>query len=203
MIIGVDIDDTLTIEHSLVIDYGTMYCNKLGKYHLKTIYSPEIVEMFDWPLKVAHEFYYKYAETFAEYPAVPFASEVLNKLKQEGHQIYIITARKHNDEWFPKHISKRTELYTAEWLLKNKIPFDKIFFDAKDKGKVCEENNVDIMIDDNPQNIEKAIGKTCVFIFDKDYNRRPEYNLMTRVVSWYDAYDKIHEFERKRSGIKN
>ena len=203
MIIGVDIDDTLTSEHDFVIHYGTMYCNKLGKYNLKRIDTVNITEMFDWPLKIAHEFYYKYSEKISEQPAVPFASEVLKKLKKEGHQIYIITARKQNDEWFPKHISSRLELFTAEWLLKNEIPFDKIFFDAKDKGKVCRDNGVDIMIDDDPENIEGMIGNTSVFIYDKDYNRKPEYSLLTRVYSWYDAYKKIKLLESKRSGRIN
>lgn len=203
MIIGIDIDDTLTTEHEFVINYGTMYCHKLRKYSLKKIDTASITEMFDWPIDVAHEFYYKYAEEISKQPAVPFASEVIKKLKKEGHQIYIITARRHNDEWFPKHIAKRTELFTAEWLLKNEIPYDKIFFDARDKGKVCRENHVDIMIDDDPKNIEGMLGNTIVFIYDKDYNRRPEYSLMTRVYSWYDVYEKIKKIERKKTGREN
>ena len=37
MIIGIDIDDTLNNEYQFMIDYGTMYCNKLGKFRLENI----------------------------------------------------------------------------------------------------------------------------------------------------------------------
>lgn len=202
MIIGIDVDDTLNNEYSFMVDYGTMYCNKIGKFKLENIDTIDSTQMFKWGNKIAHEFWHKHMELFCSMPAVPFAGEVIKKLKSEGHQIYIITAREHNDEWFPKHIACNMERFTAEWLMKNGIPFDKIIFKANDKGKVCEENGVDIMIDDDPYNIDKLIGKTNVFVFDKPYNRKPEYSLVTRVYSWYDAYNKIKEFDAKRSGRK-
>ena len=41
--------------------------------------------------------------------AKPFAKEVINKLKMEGNEIYIITARKNYDEWFPKNLQDKVE----------------------------------------------------------------------------------------------
>ena len=200
MIIGVDIDGTLTYEHEFLINYGAMYFHKLGKYGIKTIETSQAKDMFGCPLNVALKFYREYAETLAKFPAVPFAGEVLKKLKKEGHQIYIITARKHNDIWFPKHISSRMESFTAEWLLKNEIPFDKIFFNATNKGKVCRDNGVDILIDDDPIYIKSAMNSTNVFVYDRDYNRNPEFSKLTRVYAWYDAYEKIKKFERSQNG---
>lgn len=197
MIIGIDIDDTLNNEYQFMIDYGTMYCNKLGKFKLEKIDTIESHYMFNWGEKIAHQFWDEYMDEFCKLPAIPFSAEVIQKLKADGHQIYIITAREQNDSWFPKHISSDLENFTKKWLTDNGIPFDKIFFKAKDKGKICKENNVDIMIDDDPKNIDKLIGNTNVFVFDKPYNRRPEYSIVTRAYSWYDIYDKIKEFENK------
>lgn len=200
MKIGIDIDDTLNNEYQFMIDFGSMWCAKLGKYKLEKIDTIHATEMFGWPQKVSYDFWHKNMDEFAKFPAVPFASEITKQLKKDGHQIYIITARKMNDEFFPKHIASEMKTFTANWLMKNEIAFDKIIFDAKDKGKICKENGIDLMIDDDPFNIDRLIGKTNVFLFDKPYNRKPEYSLLTRVYSWYDAYKKIKDFERKHSG---
>lgn len=202
MIIGIDIDDTLNNEYQFMIDFGTMYCNKIGKYSLKNIDTIESHYMFEWGEKTAHQFWNTYMETFCKLPAIPFSGEVIKKLKSEGHKIYIITAREKNDPWFPKNMARDLENITIKWLLDNGINFDKIFFSCEDKGKVCKENNVDIMIDDDPRNIDKLIGNTNVFVFDKPYNRKPEYDIVTRVYSWYDAYEKIKKLNAKLKGLK-
>lgn len=202
MIIGIDIDDTLNNEYQFMIDYGTKYCYEKNIGELVKIDTIHSTEMFGWSEKTAHQFWHAHMELFNSFPAIPFAGEIISKLKKDGHKIYIITAREHGDEWFPKSIADNMETFTANWLLNNGIPFDKIFFAADDKGKVCKENGVDIMIDDDPYNLDKIIGKAEAFIFDKPYNRDAKYNIATRVYSWFDAYNKIKEFEAKNNGQK-
>ena len=67
--------------------------------------------------------------------------DVIKKLRKDGHKIYIITARDsefHND---PYELSKT-------WLDKNNIEYDKLIVNARDKVKICKEQNVNIFIDD-------------------------------------------------------
>ena len=49
---------------------------------------------------------------------------------------------------------------TIKWLKENKIYYDKIVFDVKDKGKYCKENHINIMIEDDPINLRKLIDNT-------------------------------------------
>lgn len=115
---------------------------------------------------------------------------MIHKLKQEGNKIYIITARKNNDKWFPISL-KNVEDITKKWLQDNHIEYDKILFDVQDKGKSCKENHIDIMIEDDPVHSRKLMDNTNIIIFDYPYNRNQEFLNVTRAYSWYDIYHKI------------
>ena len=55
-------------------------------------------------------------------------------MKQEGNKIYIITARKNNDEWFPEELRSNVEQLTKDQLKSNNIYYDEIAFDGKDRA---------------------------------------------------------------------
>ena len=178
MRIGIDIDVVLNSQYNFCIDYGTKFCNELGKYRLENINAIDTTDMFLW-------------------------EEVINKLKNDGNLIYIITARKNNDEWFPDFLKKDVEGITKKWLNENKIYYDEIAFDVKDKEKYCKNNNIDIMIEDDPNNLRKLIGTTNVIIFDYPYNRNVEFTDLTRAYSWYDIYYKINYIKEEKNDISN
>ena len=57
-------------------------------------------------------------------------------------------------------------------MLKNKIKYDKLFVNSKDKLSICKENNIDIYVDDNfdiCNNIFKN-SKIDVIIYTTKYN---------------------------------
>jgi len=191
--IGIDIDGVLNDRYAFLIEYGTKFCSELGKYKLENVNAQNSTEMFLWSEDIAHEFWDKYGIEHLDYePVRKFASEVIKKLKAYGNEIYIITARVNNDEWFPKSVRGQAQELTVNWLKKNKIVYDEIYFDAKDKAKVCQEIGIEIMIEDDPKNIEKLTDVTNVFIFDTPYNRMEKYQDITRVYSWYDVYNVIN-----------
>lgn len=192
MRIGIDIDGVLNSQYNFCIDYGTKFCNELEKYKLENINVIDTTDMFLWGDDVAHQFWNKYREDLVlNLPAKKYASEVINKLKEEGNEIYIITARKNNDEWFPEYLRKDVEKITKKWLHENDIYYDKIIFNVNEKGKYCSDNNIDIMIEDDPNNIKKLIGNVNVIIYDYPYNRNNQFKNITRAYSWYDIYSKI------------
>ena len=117
--------------------------------------------------------------------------ELKEKLKSEGNKIYIITARRNGDEWFPDDLKNDVEKITKNWLKENKIYYDEIVFDVKDKGKYCKDNNINIMIEDDPINLRKLLSNTNILVFDYPYNRNKEFFNLTRVYSWYDTYYRI------------
>lgn len=73
------------------------------------------------------------------------AVEVIQRLQKEGHKIIIITARSsefHDDPY----------LLSENWLKKNNITYDKLIVNAREKGSICKEENIDIFIDDQLKN---------------------------------------------------
>lgn len=192
MRIGIDIDGVLNSHYEFCIDYGTKFCDELGKFKLENINVIDTTDMFSWGEDIAHKFWNKYRkELVITLPAKKYAAEVIKRLKEEDNMIYIITARKNNDEWFPEDIKNDVEVITKKWLNENEIYFDEIIFDVRDKGIYCKENNIDFMVEDDPNNIKKLIGNTNVIIFDNPYNRNKEFNKITRAYSWYDVFKKI------------
>ena len=83
------------------------------------------------------------------------------------------------------------------------IYYDKIVFDVKNKGEYCQNNCIDIMIEDDPNNLRKLIGKTNIIIFDYPYNRNFEFDNITRAYSWYDIYYKIRNIKEYKNDISN
>lgn len=198
MKIGIDIDGVLNSQYDFCIEYGTKFCNEIGKYKLENLNVIDTTDMFLWNEEIAHQFWNTYRkELVMNLPSKKFAAEVVQKLKEEGNEIYIITARKNNDEWFPEDL-KNVEEITKRWLENNHIYYDKIFFDVKNKGNLCKENNVDYMIEDDPKNLKTLIGNTKVIVFDYPYNRNKEFEKMIRVYSWYDIYMKIGKEKSKK-----
>lgn len=81
-----------------------------------------------------------------------------------------------------------------DWLKRNKIKYDKIIFSPEDKLDICRENDIDIMIEDKPANIENISILIPVICFHAGYNKNCIGNNIIRCYSWYDIYAKIKEF---------
>ncbi len=112
MKIGIDIDGVLNSQYNFCIDYGTKFCNELGKYKLENINVIDTTDMFLWGEDIAHKFWNKYRKDLViTLPAKKHSAEVIKKLKNEGNEIYIITARRNNDEWFSNSLKKEVEKY--------------------------------------------------------------------------------------------
>jgi len=197
MKIGIDIDGVLNDHGSFCINYGTKYCHEIGKYTLTNLDSFDITSMFLWEDEITHNFWNKYRSIIlTEMSSKIFAEEVIKMFKNDGHQIYIITARKNYDPWYSKELQPLVEDKTKTWLDKNDIIYDEIHFDVKNKGIFCKENNIDFMIDDDPKNIRTLKDNTNTIIFDTPYNRQEEFKNIERVYSWYDIYNKITNFSK-------
>lgn len=195
MVIGIDIDGVLCEYNDSTNHYGSKLSNDLNIFPLKNPSEYELIDKFECD----DEFFKKYINTYEELrlnqPAIIFASEVIKKLKDDGHTIYIVTARTNFDEWFPDKLKPIVEEFTINWLKENDIYYDKIFFNRK-KAIICKENNIDILIEDSPSNIRKVKDVTTPFIYDAGYNNIEEFKDYTRVYTWYDIYYKINNYKK-------
>ena len=123
------------------------------------------------------------------------AAEVVNKLRKEGHKVIIITSRVHTTEtgitgklfrWMLKH-----------WLKKNQLTYDDIIFceekgSGVDKLRVCRENNIDVMVDDSPENLYEIRGLKRVICYTAAWNAECHDFDDCRVKNFRELYDVIH-----------
>ena len=199
MRIGIDIDGVLTDIEQWQLDYGSkFYFEKYNKQILDNE-GYETTDIFKVDSKLDDEFWTEYFKDYSINVDVrKLASEVIKKLKQDGNEIYIITARgsflSHSANVMTFEENKNIVL---EWLRKNEIEYDKIIFSPEDKLSICIENNIDVMIEDKVDNINKISSKIPVICFHAGYNKNCIGDNIIRCYSWYDIYSKINKMVQK------
>lgn len=191
MRIGIDIDGVLTNDDDYVLDTATKFCleNNLNTY--VNPYEYELRKKFLWDKEIRDKYHEEYYFNYVlNCPSRRFAGEVIEKLKEDGHKIYIITSRRYSTD--NTLLGHKMRNMIKSWLMKHDIPYDEIYF-SKDKTVEIKGLKLDIMIEDSPETIPVFVKYTHIFCFDCRYNRDLNCNNMTRVFSWYDVYRKILE----------
>lgn len=190
MRIGIDIDGVLTDCDRFVEEYGAKFCveNNLT-YRIKPGEYNSSKEL-GISKENDEKFWNKYLKQYVtEYSPRDFASEVINRLKEECHEIYIITAR---NEWgFTQEDYGKMREYTEKWLKKNKIYYDKLIFTEGSKVPYVIGNYIDVMIEDAPKHIKPIAKKVPVLAYYNTYNENIKGKNIKRVYNWYDIYNKI------------
>ncbi len=194
MNIGIDIDDTISETFEILLPYAQKYTIEdlkrkseinMNQDFLNHFY---IVYMNGWNEKEALAFWSKYyAEILKKANIKIFASDVINKLKKEGHKIYLITAR-----WDMPN--DNIQEITKKWLSNNKIEYDELIINATDKLKLVKEKNIDIFIDDSFNNCKNIVenSNARVYIMNSKVNQNLNHKNIQRVYSWPEIYSLIN-----------
>lgn len=191
MRIGIDIDGVLTDVEQWQLDFGGKFFSKFNKNVINKD-GYEIAEIFNVSAELDEQFWNEYLyEYVTEEPSRKFANEVIKKLKEKENEIYIITARRFTNE--NTEDGKKMRDIVIDWLKQQKIVYDKIIFAPEDKLNICLENNIDIMIEDKVENIEKISIKLPVICFNAGYNKNCKNDNIYRVYNWYDIYNLIND----------
>lgn len=193
MVIGIDIDDTTVVTVESMVKYGDKYDTEvlnreakkdnLGKikdrYYMKALYGWTEEEKFAF-----FDMYYK--NVLEECYPLPNASEIINKLKQEGNEIIFITARLTNIK------NCETENITKETFRKYNIPYVKLIMNVDDKLKFCKENDVEVFIEDSYETC-KSLQENGIkaYLMTTKMNRNIVDDKIERVSSWDEVYEKI------------
>lgn len=192
MIIGIDIDDTLTDIRDEVGAEALKYAKSLNKEidEEKVVWDKNnngssFKERYNLNYDELLYFFRNIQEKITK-KAKPREDvvEVLKKLRKDGHKIYIVTARDsefHND---PYELSKT-------WLDKNNIEYDKLIVDARDKAKACKEQNVDLFIDDKLSNCQGVSNEGITTIRITNYTD-PHQNIINKK-NWKEIYEYIKQ----------
>ena len=191
MRIGIDLDDTITKTDEILFKYAKIY-NEEEKI-LFNINREEwnLTKAFGWNEENIKEFFSKYLKSIYEEAEIKEnAKERINKLKDDGNEIIIITAR---DTKSLKEVHK----VCKDWLINNKINVDKIVVDGEDKAQKCLENKIDIFIDDNICNCENVYNnlKIPVLLMNGRYNKEYQNPKIKRVYNWNEIYNEICKYK--------
>lgn len=201
MRIGVDIDNVISTFNEELLEEYIKHNEELG-------YSNEINEnadyitrgMFNWAEGEVEAFYRDNIERIVNKLSVKDgAKEYIDKLKNDGHSIYIITGRDNGEHSDPYNNTKK-------WLDDNAIYYDKLILtnayknDEHGKSEKCIENNVDIMIDDSVHICRDCIdyGITTL-LMDTPYNK--QVNDIPRVHNWKEIYEYITQYKKEKLNV--
>lgn len=196
MKIGIDIDNVISsFDNALLKEYL-----KHDKELRNTGIINENVEnlrrgMFDWTYEEDADFYKSNIERIAiNLKVVHDAKKYIDKLREDGNEIYIISGRDNEEYTNPRQM-------TENWLSKYQIYYDKLIltnaYDKHAKTIECVKNNIDIMIDDSVSTcLDLKENGIKVLLMNTRFNH---YNTeLERVLSWKEIYYKISDLYPKK-----
>jgi len=186
MKIAVDLDGTiLNSENSLkyYADYFSYFCCN-GKIRKR---SDDVSQenCFDWTQEEEDRFFNEFFDKASDdCDLIVGAKEILTKLKEEKHKLYIISLRGYYRD---------AELAVGERAIqKLGIDFDGVYFKTKDKFAKCKELGVDVLIDNDSKYVKVFKDSPIKVIFLRDgYIEKVEGKNIMTAETWVDVYREI------------
>lgn len=185
MRIGIDIDNVISNFDTVLFDEFLKHDKELRNIG---VVNPNLYitnGMFDWTLEELDCFYQANIERIAQnLDVIDEAKEMIQRLKDGGNTIIIITSRDNGDYTHPYEM-------TYEWLNKKGIVFDELILvhTPLEKVEVVQDKSIDIMIDDS---IKVCVGLIKVgipaILMDTPYNRNID---VLRAKDWKEIYEYI------------
>lgn len=179
MIIGIDIDNTITNTFEASLKYLKIFDNNYDDWHKLS-------------LDKQNEFLNLYIDNIMEEATLKEGvNEAFKYLKEHNYKIILITARNN------KH-SLNTKDITIKYLEENQVIYDKIIFDddnLNDKGTIAKKEKINLFIDDKDINLDRVskYGIECLkFTYQDDIEKNNKYKTFT---NWYDIIEYIKRKE--------
>lgn len=79
---------------------------------------------------------------------------------------------------------------------KNSIEYNELIVECEDKYTFCKENNIDIMIDDEPQNINSISKMLPVIVLEGMQNKDCNGKNIIKVNNWIEVYENIKNIKK-------
>lgn len=182
MNIGIDFDGVLFDSERILRSTAAIFNSNINGNDV--VYPEELRSnvRYQWSKEIEHKFLSENLfEIFKKAPVMIHAKYVIEELKNAGHKLFAITHRGSN---FKEEIE-----ITNKRLQEENIVFDKVFYGVSNKLELCQKLNIDIMIDDLYDTIEKIsnAGIKCFYYRDLvlKFCNNP---YVTEVRTWGDIY---------------
>ncbi len=200
MKIGIDIDNCIANFDDTLLKEYLKHDKELRNTGIINE-NPEYLRrgMFDWTIQEENDFYNSHIENVAKsLKPIKDSPYYIKKLKEDGHEIIIITGRNNGEYKDPYNLTK-------EWLNKYSIFYDELIFtnayDKHAKSKVCLENNIDLMIEDSIKiSVDLVNSGIEVYTMNTRYNKKEES--LNRVSSWKEIYERISNLNKTKDNQK-
>lgn len=194
MKIGIDIDNCISNFDDTLLKEYLKHDKELRNTGIINE-NPEYLRrgMFDWTEEEEKNFYDANIEKFAKsLKPLENSPYYIKKLKEDGHEIYIITGRNNGEYANPYEL-------TEEWLKQYDIIYDKLVltdaYDKHAKTVVCLEDNIDLMIEDSTRtSLDLKNNGIKVFTMNTRYNQKEQ--TLDRVSNWKEIYEKISKLNQ-------
>lgn len=202
MKIGIDIDDTISCTFETIFPDSQKYdIDQLGntgtiQNYGKILNHNYIEAMYPhWTHEQLMQFWTLYFKKALVNASIkPYAAEVIQKLQEEGNEIYIITSR-HEEP------NQETEKNTSNWLKKHGITTKNLLINVQNKGKTAKELQLDLLIDDSIEHCQNAIKEgTKALLVTSCMNEGIDVPELERVFSWIQIYHICHRIQNEILG---
>lgn len=133
-------------------------------------------------------------------PAYPYASELTQRIRKIGAQVWICTTR-------PYLQLSNIDPDTREWLRRNRIQYDGVLYGQhkyRDLAKEVGRENVILVVDDLPEMYVQAVGQGFVAVLrDQPYNQYfqdpGEYRVLNMKEIEYKFRDEFFSWENRNA----
>ena len=191
MKIGIDLDGVVIDSETTFRTYEEIFdIDVLKGNNLINKEEPKFQARYNWTNEQEKEFIEKYFMTVSkESNLMSGFVGIYNLLKEQGHEFIVITAR--------GGFIKEMKDDAIRLLEENNIKFYKYHWQVEDKLKICKDEKVDLMIDDDWRIIKRLSENGVKTLYFRDTNlvKLEENEYVKEVNNWGEIYRYIRELK--------
>ena len=188
MKIGIDLDGVVIDSETTFRTYEEIFdINTLKGNNLVNKEEPKFQNRYNWTKDKEKEFIEKYFLRVSKESNLMSGFIGVYNLLKEKHEFVVITAR--------GGFIKEMKDDAIRLLEENNIKFDKYYWNVKDKLEICQNEKVDIMIDDDWRIIKRLADNQVKTLYFRDTNlmKLEENEYIKEVNNWGEIYRVIKE----------
>ncbi len=193
MILGIDIDNTITHTTEMILHYAQIFGREQGLNTIPDLRYYYLEDILGWDKRIADDFLNHYLGLiYTNMQPKEQAVKVIQELKKQ-HELILITSR---NQKFPA-----VEEVTRNWLHQHEVPFDRLILNQTSnmhffsKLEVCRENGVNVMIEDHYELVSEISPHLPVIMFKYPYNRHLKNDNIIPVNHWQEVAGWLEQYQ--------